>query len=61
MPIVEATGIAVGSHEDTKTPLGVRLEAAMHNAIMMGRSNGENDIQIKARIDEARDEVLRSE
>lgn len=57
MGIVAATGIAAGRNDD-RTPLGARLEAAMHNAIMLGRSNGEDDVQIKARIDEARDAVL---
>jgi hypothetical protein len=55
--IAEATGIAVGRNND-RTPLGERLEQAMHQAILMGRSNGEDDDQIKARINAARDAAL---
>ena len=56
--IVAATGIAVGMHGEEKTPLGIRMEEAMHQAILMGRSKGETEEQIKARIDAARYKVL---
>ena len=56
--IVSGTGIAVGGHGEVKTALGTAMEAAMHQAILMGRDKGETDEQIRDRIHAARDLVL---
>lgn len=58
--IVQAIGIAVGRN-DERTPLGQRIEAAMHLAILQGREKGETDDEIRDRIHAARDEVLNAE
>jgi hypothetical protein len=49
--IVSATGIAVGMADQEKTPAGLDLESAMHEAVQAGQALGESDEQIKARID----------